>query len=190
MAEEGYWYTTKNGKRVFVDGMNAQIRKKAKKDKFANSPIVQNAPDEIIDYLYEEYDRDVVDQSEIDDFITEDFLDDELHDYRDKATQAEYEACYKELERRGYKINYDKKKVKETPKKEQKKETKKEVVNRIEDSYQKQKTQLLKEIEQETDMYAFNEVKNGRFLCKQFIGSLQIDRGFRAVFDGADQDCD
>lgn len=109
MNEDGKWVTM-NGTHVFIkegqNPMDAFIKQRGKEKK-KQSPVVNNAPDEIIDYLYNDTGRNIVSKTEIDDYINNDFLDDELSDYN--PTKEEYEEVYKEIKKRGYKILDDKK---------------------------------------------------------------------------------
>ena len=105
-------YTSKELKNKFgtdnTDIINTgkEVEERVSKKIEKESVVVDNAPDEIIDHLYDETGRDKIAQSEIDDYIDNVFLDNELSDYQ--AEKEEYEEVYKELEKRGYEIDYDK----------------------------------------------------------------------------------
>lgn len=169
----GSWKTIKGNHVYIEDGQSVEEALENQK-RFAKSPVVQNGPDEVTDYLYEETGREEVSQSEIDDYIFNDLLDDDFSDYRDQVTQGELEACYKEIERRGYKINYDKKKPQETPKKAPKK--KDEYLEKIKNSekeYAKKRKALLDELKEETDMYAYQEIENGNYTNEELKEELE-----------------
>ena len=77
------------------------------------SPVVQSA--DLIGEQLDEIGNNKISETTIRDYVYNDVLDDELRDYNPK--EEEFQALYKELENRGYKIEYDRKsdqKAKET----------------------------------------------------------------------------